>query len=91
MLWPIPPAHPHGDRLYDRGVLPHPPAGGRPGKDRRRDSVRLAKLVRAVELTPVWVPGEGDEALRDLVRAREDAITDRLRARHCPSFCGTMT
>lgn len=57
----------------------------RPGdrvKTDRRDAVRLAELLRAGELTPVWVPGEEDEALRDLVRAREDAIADRLRARH---------
>jgi transposase len=33
-------------------------------------------------LTPVWVPDEGSEALRDLVRAREAAKQDQLRARH---------
>ncbi len=57
----------------------------RPGdrvKTDRRDAVRLAELLRAGELTPVWVPGEEDEALRDLVRAREDAKADHLRARH---------
>ncbi len=57
----------------------------RPGdrvKTDRRDAVRLAELLRAGELTAVWVPGEEDEALRDLVRAREDAVADRLRARH---------
>jgi transposase len=42
----------------------------------------LAELLRAGELTPVWVPGEGGEALRDLVRAREDAKEDLLRAKH---------
>ncbi len=51
-------------------------------KTDKRDAVRLAQLLRAGELTPVWVPGETDEALRDLVRAREDAVEDRLRARH---------
>jgi len=57
----------------------------RPGdrvKTDRRDAVRLAELLRAGELAPVWVPGEEDEALRDLVRAREDAKQDLLRARH---------
>ena len=57
----------------------------RPGdkvKTDRRDAVRLAQLLRAGELTPVWVPSENDEALRDLVRAREDAKQDLLRARH---------
>ncbi|MFW5777236.1 MAG: hypothetical protein ACOCZB_08125 [Spirochaetota bacterium] len=34
------------------------------------------------DLTPVWVPDESHEALRDLVRAREAAKTDQLRARH---------
>lgn len=57
----------------------------RPGervKTDRRDAVRLAELLRAGELTPVWVPGDADEALRDLVRAREDGKIDHLKARH---------
>lgn len=57
----------------------------RPGeriKTDRRDALRLAQLLRAGELTPVHVPAEEDEAIRDLVRAREDAKEDRLRARH---------
>lgn len=57
----------------------------RPGeriKTDRRDSLRLAQLLRAGELTPVYVPTEADEAIRDLVRAREDAREDLLRARH---------
>src|SRR2546425_7204836 len=33
-------------------------------------------------LTPVWVPDRDHEALRDLVRAREAAKKDQLRARH---------
>jgi transposase len=57
----------------------------RPGeriKTDRRDSIRLAQLFRAGELTSVYVPTEEDEALRDLVRAREDAKEDELRAKH---------
>ncbi len=57
----------------------------RPGdlvKTDRRDALRLAELLRAGELTAVWVPGAEDEELRDLVRAREDAKIDRLRAKH---------
>ncbi|MEQ5789303.1 IS110 family transposase [Erythrobacter sp. NFXS35] len=49
----------------------------RPGdrvKTNRRDAVGLAKLLRAGELTPVWVPDEGHEAMRDLVRARSAAV-----------------
>jgi transposase len=42
-------------------------------KNDRRDCLSLARLHRAGELTPVYVPSEEDEALRDLVRAREDA------------------
>lgn len=51
-------------------------------KTDRRDAQRLAELLRAAELKPVWVPGKEDEALRDLVRAREDAKEDLLRAKH---------
>ncbi len=51
-------------------------------KTDRRDSLRLAQLFRAGELTSVYVPTEDDEALRDLVRAREDAKEDELRAKH---------
>jgi len=51
-------------------------------KTDRRDAVRLAELLPAGELTPVWVPREEDEILRDLVRAREDAKEDLLRAKH---------
>ena len=51
-------------------------------KTDRRDAIRLAHLYRAGELTSVHVPTEEDEALRDLVRAREDAKEDVLRAKH---------
>ena len=42
-------------------------------KNDRRDALSLASLHRSGELTPVYVPNCEDEALRDLVRAREDA------------------
>ncbi len=51
-------------------------------KTDRRDARKLAQHLRAGELTPVWTPGEDDEALRDLVRAREDGIEDLLQAKH---------
>ena len=57
------------------------PAGDRVKTD-RRDAVRLARLLRIGELTPVRVPGEVEEAARELVRAREDARTDLMRSRH---------
>src|SRR4051812_32817439 len=51
----------------------------RPGdrvKTNRRDAVTLARLLRAGELTAIWVPDEVHEAVRDLVRAREAAARD---------------
>ena len=51
-------------------------------KTDKRDAKKLARLYRAGELTPVWVPDTAHEALRDLVRAREAAKKDQLRARH---------
>lgn len=57
----------------------------RPGdrvKTDRRDSVRLAELARAGELRAIWIPDPADEAIRDLARAREDAVAARTQARH---------
>ncbi len=56
-------------------------AGDRVKTD-RRDAQRLARALRAGDLTAVWVPDAAHEALRDLVRAREAAKRDQLRARH---------
>lgn len=56
-------------------------AGDRVKTD-RRDAAKLARSYRAGDLTPVWVPDAAHEALRDLVRAREDAKQDQHRARH---------
>lgn len=56
-------------------------AGDRVKTD-RRDAEKLARLYRSGELTAVWVPDGEHEALRDLVRAREAAKRDQLRARH---------
>ena len=51
-------------------------------KTDRRDALKLARCYRAGELTPVWIPDPAHEALRDLVRAREAAKRDQVRARH---------
>src|SRR6266851_5463045 len=51
-------------------------------KTDRRDAEKLARCYRAGDLTAVWVPDAAHEALRDLVRAREAAKSDQLRARH---------
>ena len=56
-------------------------AGDRVKTD-RRDAEKLARCYRSGDLTPVWVPTPAHEALRDLVRTREDAKQDQLRARH---------
>jgi transposase len=50
-------------------------------KTNRRDAVSLARLLRAGELTAVWVPDALHEAVRDLVRAREAAAQDLRRKR----------
>lgn len=56
-------------------------AGDRVKTD-RKDAARLARCYRAGDLTAIWVPDAPTEALRDLVRAREVAKQDQLRARH---------
>ena len=62
----------------------------RPGehvKTNRRDAITLARLHRAGELTAIWVPDAGHEAIRDLVRAREAAMEDlREKRQHLQSF-----
>ena len=50
-------------------------------KNDRRDALTLARLLRAGELTFVWVPDEVHEAMRDLVRARQAASSDVRKAR----------
>lgn len=62
----------------------------RPGdkvKTNRRDALSLAKLLRADELTAVWVPDGCHEAMRDLTRARETAMLDsRTKRQHVSAF-----
>lgn len=56
----------------------------RPGdriKCDRRDAVSLARLFRAGELTRIWVLDPEDEAMRDLVRGREDSKSIERRAK----------
>ena len=66
------------------GIAPSlvPVKAGDRVKTDRRDAVKLARSYRAGDLTPVWVPDADHEALRDLVRAREDARQDQHRAGH---------
>ena len=57
------------------------PSGERIKTD-RRDAMKLARLARSNELAVVRVPGPADEAVRDLVRAREDSVREQRNARH---------
>lgn len=59
-----------------------PKAPGERVKTDRRDAAKLARLARSGDLTPVRVPDAADEAVRDVVRAREDAVREQRNARH---------
>src|ERR1700712_4656187 len=66
-------------------LIPRKP--GDRGKTNRRDALALARLLRAGELTAVWVPDEGHEAMRDLVRARAAAVeTLRVHRQQISAF-----
>ena len=60
-------------------LIPKQP--GAPFKTDHRDARSLARLLRAGELTAVYVPEPTDEAIRDLCRARTDAVDDSRRCR----------
>jgi len=59
-----------------------PRASGDRVKTDRRDAEHLVRLLLAGKLHPVRVPGDEEEALRDLVRAREAVRVDLMRCRH---------
>jgi transposase len=72
------------DRGHDCIVAAPSQIPRKPGdrvKTDRRDAVVLAGLHRAGQLTPVWVPDAGHEAMRDLVRARAAAVASGRAAR----------
>src|SRR4029453_18892966 len=84
------------------GVAPSliPKKAGDRVKTERRDAGQLARLARSGDLTLVYVPKVEDEAMRDLTRAREDALSDlkdaklRLKAfllRHDIRYAGQAT
>src|SRR5512143_4194286 len=60
-------------------LIPKQP--GSPFKTDKRDARGLARLLRAGELTAVYIPEPTDEAIRDLCRARTDAVDDLRRCR----------
>jgi transposase len=75
----------HSCTVVAPSLIPRKP--GDRVKTNRRDAVALAKLLRAGELTPVWVPDETHEAMRDLVRARAAAVeTLRVHRQQVSAF-----
>ena len=69
-----------GSQVVTPSLMPKRP-GDRLKAD-HRDAVLLARFLRSGDLTPVWIPDEAQESLRDLVRARDDVRVNSLRARH---------
>src|SRR5271170_2432828 len=70
-----------GTRMRRGRYLVDSSHGGERIKSDRRDAINLAKLQRAGELSPVWVPDPAHEAIRDLVRVRLAAVRSVLQAR----------
>ncbi len=60
-------------------------------KTDKRDALTLARLARSGDLTPVYVPQVADEAIRDLARAREDALGDLNDAASASRRCCSGT
>ncbi len=58
-----------------------PRAAGERIKTDRRDALKLARLLRSGDLTPVWVPDREQERMRDLSRARDDMKAQERKAR----------
>ena len=58
-----------------------PKASGDKVKTDRRDAVKLARLLRAGDVRGINIPDDRDEAVRDLCRARTDAVEDLRRLR----------
>jgi transposase len=62
----------HDCMIVAPSLIPRKP--GDRVKTNRRNALPLARRLRAGELTAVWVPDEGHEAMRDLVRAHSTAV-----------------
>ncbi|MTI62248.1 MAG: IS110 family transposase [Firmicutes bacterium] len=61
-------------------LIPRKP--GERVKNDRRDTKKLTNLLRSNELTFIWIPDRENEALRDLLRAREKVVSDFTRAKN---------
>lgn len=69
----------HNCQVVAPSLIPKKP--GERIKTDRRDALKLARLLRAGDLTAVWVPGTEQEAMRDLTRARDDMKSQEGKAR----------
>ena len=69
----------HDCQVVAPSLIPRKP--GERVKTDRRDALKLARSLRAGDLTPVWVPDEEQEAMRDLTRARADMKGQEQKAR----------
>jgi hypothetical protein len=78
----LPVSHQDKPCLLGRGPLPDPPKAGDRVNTNRRDASPLARLLRAGDLTPGYVPQVEDKAIRALTRARDDARRDLKTATH---------
>ncbi len=70
----------HECQVIATSMIPNRP-GDRVKTD-RRDAIKLAHYLRSGDLKAVWIPDEEQEAMRDLVRAREDFKSQECKARH---------
>ena len=59
-----------------------PKKSGEKIKTDKRDALKLAKLLKSEDLTPIYVPEPEDEAVRDLSRARETTMKDLKDAKY---------
>ncbi len=69
----------HECQVVAPSLIPKKP--GERIKTDRRDALKLARLLRAGDLTAVWVPDAEQEAMRDLTRARDDMKSQQRKAR----------
>ncbi len=69
----------HACQVVAPSLIPKKP--GERIKTDRRDALKLARLLRAGDLTAVWVPDVEQEAMRDLTRARDDMKGQERKAR----------
>ncbi len=69
----------HDCQVVAPSLIPKKP--GERIKTDRRDALNLSRLLRGGELTPVWVPDQEQEAMRDLTRARGDMKTLEHKAK----------